>query len=446
MNVLEHKWVFKKKPLDDTATIFLCKALCVARGDLQKAFLDYDPDSLYAPVAAHESLRVLIAFAANNNQILEGGDVANAYLYGSIDTPVFMEHPTSSTGIESHPGYVCELDKSIYGVLQAANLWGSSFHQRILSWGFKASHFDVRIYFLRRGSSFIILAIVVDDMSFVSNDRNMLEHFKNKLRATFDVKLFGPLRNFIGWSIIRSPHGIMVHQAPYVRKLLEKYGMQHANVVLTPLPTNASHQLLPAFEDEPHLSKQDHSSYRAIVGGILYLAVCTRPDLSFAIGALARQMHAPTMRHFRMLKRVLRYIAGTRNLVLHYARVAPLETSALLAAVDSDWGGIIESRRSTTGYLVSIHDTPVYWRSKRQTVITLSSGEAEYVALSTCAKDVTWIRKFFTEICTQTPWSESNTIAPTTVEIDSTAGASIASNQNMSARNKHISLKYHHLR
>ena len=236
----------------------------------------------------------------------------------------------------------------------------------------------------------------------------------------------------------------MFHQAKYVRKLLEKYGMQYANVVLTPLPTNASHQLIPAFEDEPHLSKEDHSSYRAIVGGIL--CVCTRPDLSFSIGVLARQMLAPTMRHFRMLKRVLRYKAGTRNLGLHYARVPPLHTSALVAAVDSDWGGCIESRLSTTGYLESIHDTPVYWRIKRQTVVTLSSGEPEYVALSTCAKDVSWIRKFFTEVCTQTAWSESNTIAPTTVEIDSTAGSSIANSQNMSVRNKHISLKYHHVR
>ena len=143
---------------------------------------------------------MLIAFAANNNLILEGGDVANAYLYGSIDTPVFMEHPTCSKRFESHPGYVCELDKSIYGVRQAANLWGFTFQHRILSWGFQVSHFDVRIYFLRRGSSFIILAIVVDDMSFESNYRNMLEHFKNKLRATFDVKLFGPLRNIIGSS------------------------------------------------------------------------------------------------------------------------------------------------------------------------------------------------------------------------------------------------------
>ena len=160
-----------------------------------------------------------------------------------------------------------------------------------------------------------------------------------------------------------------------------------------------------AYQHEPHLSKENHSYHRAIAGSILYLAVCTRPDLSFAIGSLARQMHAPTMRNFRMLKRVLRYISGTQILGLHYVRLAPLDSSASIAAVDSDWGGCIESRRSTTWYRISIHRTHVFRRSKRQAVVTFSSGEVEYIALSMCAKDVTWIRKFFIEVYTQTPWS-----------------------------------------
>lgn len=84
-------------------------------------------------------------------------------------------------------------------------------------------------------------------MFFASNERGMLGHFKNKLRRTFDVKLLGQMCNFIGWPVIESPYVIVVYQAPYFRKLLDKYGLQHANVVLTSLPTNASHELLPAY-------------------------------------------------------------------------------------------------------------------------------------------------------------------------------------------------------
>lgn len=156
-------------------------------------------------------------------------------------------------------------------------------------------------------------------------------------------------------------------------------------------------------------------------------------------------MPAPTNRHVRLLKRVLRYIYRTRNHGLHYCRVGMLRKSSS-AALYSDWARCIETRCLTTGYLLSINVTPVYWRSKRHTIITLSSGEAEYVALSTCPKELTWIRKLFAEIFTQKPCAESRTMGPTTAQIDSSDGASIASPQNISWRKKHISLKFYHVR
>ena len=231
MNVLKHKWVFKKKPIDEHHTEFLCKARCVTCGDLQEAYLDFNPDSPYAPVASNEILRLIIAFAAKNNLILDGGDVANTYLYGKIDVPIFLEQPTDSSGNEQYPGKVCQLYESFYGVRQAANIWGSTFHTKIISWGFRVSNFDVGIYFLKAGNSFIILAIVVDDMCFASNDSDLLEEFKRKLRNTFDIRLFGPLKHFIEWSVARDCNDLFVHQKPYMLKLLEKYGMKKANKV-----------------------------------------------------------------------------------------------------------------------------------------------------------------------------------------------------------------------
>jgi len=444
MHVIKHKWLFKKKPLDAKGLEFLCKARCVVRGDLQEAYVDFGPESLYAPVATHESLRLIIAFAANEDLILEGGDIANAYLYGELDLTIYMEQPTNSSRIEAVPGHVCAVDKSIYGTKQAGNIWGSLARRELISWGFKVSHFDARVYFLLVNGRFVVISIVVDDMSFASNCRKLLEEVKHELRATFDVKLLGDLSSFIGWNITRTPRGIKVDQQEYARTLLKKYGMERANAVRTPLPVNAF--LLPASDDEALLTREDHAAYRAIIGGILYLAVCTRPDLSFPISVLARQMHAPTFHHFAFLKRILRYIAGTTNYGMHYARHGPLNPSCISAAVDADWGGDQDTRRSTTGYMIAINGSPIFWKSRRQTVIALSSAESEYVALSSCAKDVSWIRKLFWEICHQTPWSEHTTFAPTRIDIDSTAARSLATNAQVSAHNKHISLNMHHVR
>ncbi len=82
-------------------------------------------------------------------------------------------------------------------------------------------------------ADFILIAIVVDDMAFASNNTRLLRALKQKLQAEFDVSLFGQLRSFIGWDITRTPTGIKIDQSTYIRSLLSKYGMSNANSVRT---------------------------------------------------------------------------------------------------------------------------------------------------------------------------------------------------------------------
>ena len=182
--------MFKKKPLDAKGKSYLPKARCVARGDLQEAYIDLDPTNLFAPVAAHESLRLILAYAASTNLVLEGGDISKAYLYGSMDKTIFMEQPADSSDVPRKPKHVCALQKSLYAVRQAGNIWGSVLHKELMQLGFKVSKFDSRVYFFKAKQHFIIIAIVVDDMFLAANNRTILEELKTKLRATFDVKLY----------------------------------------------------------------------------------------------------------------------------------------------------------------------------------------------------------------------------------------------------------------
>jgi len=214
--------------------------------------------------------------------------------------------------------------------------------------------------------------------------------------------------------------------------------------VRTPLPLNAD--LLPAHPHERLLPPAEHSDYRSTIGGLLYLAVSTRPDLSFPVSVLARNVHAPTPRHQALLKRILRYVAGTVEYGLHFRSGVEISPDSFVACVDADWGGCKDTRRSTTGFLIAVNGAPVYWRSKRQTVIALSSAESEYLALSSCAKEVSWLRKLFWEVTHVKPWHEGITFEGTSVLIDSTAALSLATNPHVSARNKHIDLKVHHVR
>ena len=147
-----------------------------------------------------------------------------------------------------------------------------------------------------------------------------------------------------------------------------------------------------------------------------------------------------------LLKRILRYLVGTFRVGLKYKSSKDLTTSSLSAYVDADWGGCKETKKSTTGYAICINNTPISWKTKNQSMIALSSAEAEYIALSECAKQLIWTRKIFWEVTNKTECKENIKFNATNIFIDSTAAISMATNDQVSARNKHIELKIHHVR
>lgn len=443
MEPLPFIWDFRIKEAPGSDISILYKARCCLRGDKQVAYRDFDPNNLYAPVVRHETIRMLLAKTAAQDLILEGADVANAYLYGNLDTPIIMQQPTDSTGKEAYPGYVCSLLKSIYGARQAGEIWGSVIHSSLLSWGFNQSTQDQRLYFKTNGHSFLILALCVDDMAFASNCRTLVNSLKDHLTSTFKVKLLGSLQSFIGWTLSRTKAGIYLSQTPYLQKVLSTLNLGHVTPVRTPLPVNAD--VTNRRENEQLLSPSDHTRYRSIIGALSYAAICSRPDLCHSVSTLSRHLHAPTARHLILAKRVVRYVAGTIDLQIFFPS-SSTSSHPLTGYADADWAGCHETRRSTTGVVISVNSAPIYWASKRQSLVTLSSGEAEYVALSAAGKQLTWLRRLFEELLYHRPTNQEACIPPSIIFSDSTAAMAIANKPQVSERNKHIELKVHHIR
>lgn len=309
--------------------------------------VDFHPDTLYAPVASHEKIPLVIAFAASQDYLVEGGDISNANLYGKIDVPVFMRQPMDSTGVEATPGKICELRQSIYGLRKAGNIWGSVVHQTLLKMGFQTSRYNSRLYLYPNETDFMMIAIVVDDMVFASHSHEHMLFVENKLKGEFNVSMFGSLKSFIGWDITRSSQGIKISQQTYIKSILESYGLRKVNPARIPLPV-----------------KNDLD-----------------PDRT----------------------------------------------------------------NESTGFVFDINGETVYWKSKRQTITALSSGEAEYVALSTSAQQLCWFRCLFWEVFNCRPWSSGVSFPPTTLYVDSTAAQPIADGKD-SKKTKHIDIKFHHVR
>ena len=179
----------------------------------------------------------------------------------------------------------------------------------------------------------------------------------------------------------------------------------------------------------------DPTFFKSLVGSLRYLT-CTRPDILYAVGLVSRYMENPTTTHFKTAKRILRYIKGTIDFGLLYSFSNDYK---LVGYSDSDCGGDIDDRKSTSGFVFFMGDTAFTWMSKKQPIVTLSSCEAEYVAATSCVCHAVWLRNLLKELSmTQED--------PTQIRVDNKLAIALAKNPVFHDRSKHIDIRYHYIR
>lgn len=175
--------------------------------------------------------------------------------------------------------------------------------------------------------------------------------------------------------------------------------------------------------------------YQEVVGSLIHLANCTRPDIAFAVNHVSRFNRCHSVEHWTAVKRILRYIKGTANLKLRFSRQGGTDMHAFS---DSDWASDLDERKSCSGFVILMSNGAVSWFSHRQEIIAYSSCEAEYIALSDCNKQILWLRKMQLDLC-----GHKNT---TTVYVDNDSAINLSKNDQYSNRTKHIDVRYHHTR
>lgn len=177
--------------------------------------------------------------------------------------------------------------------------------------------------------------------------------------------------------------------------------------------------------------------YINAVGALAYLAVATRPDIAYAVGVLVRFSKNPGKRHWRAVKHLFRYLKGTLDLKLTYSPSSSRELFSTFT--DADHGGNPDNGRSTSGYVIKMGTGAVSWSSRLQSIVTLSTTEAEYVAAVSAAQEILWLRNFLTEL----GYSFSS---PSTLYIDNQSALSVAKNPEHHGRMKHLDLRFYWLR
>jgi hypothetical protein len=290
---------------------------------------------------------------------------------------------------------------------------------------------DQGLYILRKDGSTIYLLVYVDDILFASSSLALIEELKAALTATFDARDLGEPSQFLSISIQRSSSGIQLSQPRMIKDLLAKFSMTNCKPKSIPISKGALEQPGAPLDTAK-------CPYSTLVGSLLYIAMCTRPDIAFAVGALSRHLNSPTTTHWSVAQGVLRYLAGTVDYGPFYSSDSNSSSSRLHGYVDSDWGSDPVTRRSVTGYVFKLSGAAISWSSKRQSTVATSSAEAEYIAATAAAKDAAWLRHLLCDL----------DVVTSTVPIatDSQSSLAMLNNTSSGSKSKHIDIQYHYAR
>jgi hypothetical protein len=382
----------------------------------------------FASVVKPMSYKAIFALAAAYDWEIEQMDVKTAFLYGEIDTDIWVELPTGC-GVTG----TAKLNKALYGLKQSPRVWYNTLATFLSEQGFEPLDADSSV-FSRAGT---IIAIYVDDLLITGELKSDINKVKQSLSDRFHMSDLGACHFYLGMEVIRDRprRTLRLSQEAYLRKVLEDHDMENcATVVSTPMETSV--KLMPADPDYECPSSL-RREYQSAVGSLMYAMLGTRPDLAFAVSVVSRFASNPTTTHLKAVKRIFRYLRSTIRMGLVFrGSIEPLT-----GYTDSDWAGDHDTRRSTSGYVFSIGSAAISWSSKRQPTVSLSSCEAEYIGQTNATKEAMWLQGFLKQL---NPTYEG--LGATIIYGDNQGAIALAKNPQFHARTKHIDIQHHFVR
>ncbi|KAH9735931.1 hypothetical protein KPL71_017911 [Citrus sinensis] len=385
-----NKWVYKiKRKGNDQVERY--RARLVVKGYAQKEDIDFN--EIFSPVVRLTTVRVVLAM---------------------------------------HTTFDLYLDQ-----LDVPRCWYKIFDSFIMSLGCNRLSSDHCAYYNRfKDNDFIILLLYVDDMLVASPNKDRIQELKAQLVMEFEMKDLEPANKILWMQIHRDRNNrkIWLSQKNYLKKILQRFNMHDYKPISTPLLINfkLSSSMCPSYKAERN--EMSRVPYESAVGSLMFVMICTRPDIAQTVGAVSRYMANLGGEHWITVKRILRSIKGTSDVALCYGG----SEFTVRGYVDSDFAGDLDKRKSTTGYVFTLAGAAVSWVSKLQTVVALSTIEAEYMAATQACKEAIWIQRLLEEL--------GHKQEKISVFCDSQSVLHIARNQAFHSRTNHIGVQYHFVR
>lgn len=400
------------------------KARLVARGFTQREGLHYS--EVYAPTSRSETLRALLAVAAQKGFKVNQFDVSTAYLHSDLAEELYMELPPGLKVGKSNQ--VWKLHKSIYGLKQSAHNWNECLNDVLVGIGFSRSKADNCLYFRGSGDAQESLLVYVDDLIYTSKTQEQVKKLAKELNKHFKVKNLGDVKVYLGVQIDRTKNGsFLLNQKGKILQMLKKFGMTECAGVRTPMEMGFVKDN--EFKDSAEFKSAE--IFQSALGSLLHLSQWSRPDIAYAVNLLSREASKPSVNAWKGIQRVLRYLQYTKDFCLELSSEGQAQITCW---ADSDWANL-KDRKSVSGCVIKFGNSLIGWRSKKQNLIALSSTEAEFCALSELCRDLEFYKCLAQEMY-------EKAITPITVWGDNQPCLKLAQNGQFKGRTKHLDIRF----
>lgn len=458
-NICQSRYVYDIKT-DEKGRLSRYKVRWVAKGFSQRYGKDYF--ETFSPVVRMSSINTLMNLAVRENWSMQHVDIKTCFLEADLpDSVTIYVRPPEGYG---KPGMVAKLHKSLYGLKQSSREWAkclSDFMVNTLSYTrltsdsciFKKLNTNKQSKFYGQTT---YVGAYVDDLLITGGDVEGIKDVKAQLKKRFRVSDLQECKWLLGCELQRdfNKHTAVLSQTKFINDILNKFKLQDIPIASTPaisgdkmlkewIPTEGS-----AEDQEMTRAKggalSKASIYRGIVGSLLWLSRCTRPDISYQVSQLSRHLHRPGLQHLARAIRVCAYIKGTKEVgikiggkkdeIAHRHAHRPHQ---LYAFSDSSFCDQ-EDSKSSYGYLVCMNGSPVTWAAKTQIDQALSTCEAEYIALSHATSESMYLTMLLEEL------GYKQQSIP--ILVDNQAAIAISKDPKHHSRTRHIRMRYHHTR
>ncbi|KAK3288036.1 hypothetical protein CYMTET_4491 [Cymbomonas tetramitiformis] len=433
VKLLEMSLVLKVK-LDKNRQLLKRKSRICVRGNKQEYGVDYYDTS--APCTQLSSVRIVITLALNLGLVVYHMDVDTAFLNSVLEEDLYVRLPRGLV----YGGHRCaKLLKAVYGLKQAGKEWFGTSYAFIMGYDSRMQRSDVEpcLYFIRDTTLQVIILAYVDDCLVATNDKSWYDTFVASFHAQYACKDLGVLDLVMGIGVRWGSDTAYLSQSGYISQIISTYGLDDAKPASLPMSPGTA--LTPADGKGP-------MPYRALLGQLQWVARCSRPGIMAAISVLSRFCATYGPEHFVALKQVVRYLKGTREyeLVLRTASepggggTGPSRPLPLSIYTDSDYAGCKVTRRSTSGIAVFLCGSLIIFSSMIQKSVSLSTTEAEIIAMSEGAREVKYVLNVLdslVDICRPVP-----------MYCDNQGAIHLATNYVNNSRSKHIEVRNMYIR